>query len=159
MSYSINAKSIAQQYEFDVAHPWDRIAAAKRAIAKGYEVRLRIDPIMPVNRWDLAYYELIERIMQEIPEITTITLGFIVGTDKIVKACTKQDNDITWRWYTANGGDGLVLLKDRLQIYGHIIQWLRQFGYEGNIALCKEPQSVWKELELDWENPKCNCVL
>ena len=58
----------------------------------------------------------------------------------------------------------------RLEMYEIIITKLREFGYEGSIALCKETQDVWSELVKRglledpgepgfWENVKCNCKL
>lgn len=157
MSYSLTAKQIGLDYEINVPHVWERIRAAKRALALGYEVRLRIDPIMPINRWDLGFKELIERIMVEIPGISRVTLGCIVATKEIVSSCNKQNNDLSWKDYCTE--EGLVPKEKRKELYDYIITLLEDNGYERDIGLCKEPVEVWESIGLDWTEPKCNCIL
>jgi spore photoproduct lyase len=40
----------------------ERLNAAKQVYEKGYEVRLRIDPMVPVENWQIHYTNLVDSI-------------------------------------------------------------------------------------------------
>jgi spore photoproduct lyase len=85
MSYSLNPQPIIEQFEKGTASLESRLEAAKKLQEMGYEVRLRIDPIIPVKDWPILYLELIESIFKGFnlkPE--RITLGSLRGLKKTI---------------------------------------------------------------------------
>jgi spore photoproduct lyase len=169
MSHSLNPQSIIEQFEKGAASLEDRLKAARKLQEVGYEVRLRIDPIIPVENWPTLYSELIEMIFKKFnlkPE--RITLGSLRGLKKTILYAKDKD----WVAYLnkhEKTGWGLKINKDlRLSLYSRIIRDLRKHGFNGHIALCKETPEIWKVLVLEnlllppgkfgiWENVKCNC--
>jgi spore photoproduct lyase len=82
-SFSINATAISQRWEKKAALPMQRIEAAKTLIETGYEVRLRIDPIIPVDDWKSQYESLVYSIFSTLPsDPARITLGTPRGLAK-----------------------------------------------------------------------------
>jgi spore photoproduct lyase len=160
MSFSLNAPEIAAQYERGAAHPHKRLEAAAKCQEAGYEVRIRIDPIMPVEGWQALYEPLIARITST---LNTKDLRFTLGTIRHnpgLRECTKERGR-DWRVYdlatSREGGDGRYRLPVALRcaVYGWFLQHLPK---EASVALCKETEGVWRTLGLDFKNPKCNCA-
>jgi len=162
LAYSINAKAVSEQYELMAPHPWERLEAAKMAYRKGFEVRLRIDPMVPVNRWDLGYRELIKQIMKTVPHASIITLGSPRGLVSTIVAGKKLNNDMSWTNYLTDKSNwGLrVPHKTRVEMFSFAIQELEDAGYKGKIAICKEPLKVWNDCGLKIDvSTKCNCLI
>jgi len=166
VSFSINAPTVANNWEKGAAPPEKRIVAIEKLCTKGYDVRARIDPIFPIANWKKEYGELIEKLVPK-SKITRITLGTPRGLAKT----RLYSKDPSW-WKFAfednpaeDTGWGKKLAPYfRKEIYSYIIDKLRETGYNGHVALCKETVPMWAELGLkvgkypDWENCKCNCV-
>src|SRR4030067_537628 len=82
-SFSINALEISAKWEKKAALPQQRIEAARKLTEAGYEVRIRIDPIIPVENWCLHYENLIYSILSALPsDPARITLGTPRGLAK-----------------------------------------------------------------------------
>ena len=171
VSFSVNTPWIAERFERGAARPEDRIEAAKILQERGFTVRIRIDPMIPYNGWRADYPLLVHYLVVEkevVPE--RITIGSLRGLRKTIKFA----KDKSWTIYLDRKEKtrwGLKIERRlRLEMYEIIIAKLREFNYEGPIALCKETQDVWEELvEMGllkdpgepgfWENVKCNCKL
>ena len=72
ISFSINASEVSAAYEKKAPSPTDRISAAKRLIERGWEVRIRLDPMVPVEGWKDYYAQIIDLINETGPEIVTL---------------------------------------------------------------------------------------
>jgi len=167
-SFSLNAFSVARDFEIGAPLPLDRIKAAKMLEDAGFEVRIRIDPIIPVSNWKSEYFGLLEVLFEKYGlKPTRVTLGSLRGLWKTVKFSKNRN----WYKFLKNGertGWGLKLVFDlREEIYRVIIKMLRNMGFKGDLALCKETHEMWvkmRELLYDpgvyplWENVKCNCI-
>ena len=68
MSFSLNAIPVAERWE--KAPPvLGRIEAAKKVYQAGYQVRIRIDPMVPIDGWQHHYLHLIDIILENlVPE-------------------------------------------------------------------------------------------
>ncbi|MFQ5884542.1 MAG: radical SAM protein, partial [Thermoplasmata archaeon] len=62
-SFSLNSSSVARRWERKAPPPEKRIEAAKKLYNNGYEVRIRIDPMVPIRNWKRDYRELVEMIV------------------------------------------------------------------------------------------------
>ncbi len=170
-SFSINPQIIAKKYELGTPPPEDRLKAAKKLQEEGYKVRIRIDPMMPIEGWRAYYSMLIEIMINKFdvnPEIATI--GSLRGLRKTIKYA----KDRSWTIFFRQGewtNWGYKIRKDvRIDMYTIVIEKLKSLGYKGHIALCKETIDVWEKLYKEnlldhpgtygiWENVKCNCKL
>jgi spore photoproduct lyase len=81
-SCSLNALPVAARWEKLAPSPLDRIKAAKQVADAGYEVRARIDPIVPVEGWKDQYAQLLN-VMDEVP-FSRITLGTLRGLPRTI---------------------------------------------------------------------------
>jgi len=78
ISFSLNADKVAKKWEKKAPPVSKRIEAASKLAKTGYEIRVRIDPMVPISGWQEGYLELIDQIFTEFkPE--RITLGSLRG--------------------------------------------------------------------------------
>ena len=161
LGWSINATTVAQKYEPKAPPPDDRIATAEKAKKSGHNVRIRIDPIMPIPNWHQEYKDLIDKLAQFRPDFITI------------RTLRAQGNLEYWAPNThAKGGDNpfkdfaQYLVKDgddrakridpnlRIDIYRYLGQILDSHGLKW--GLCKETTQVLTTLNK--LNHMCNCL-
>ena len=161
-SFSLNANEIWKRWEKRTSSPKERITAAKQLMESGYEVRIRIDPIFPIENWKNHYEELVYSIFSELPsDPNRITLGtprglrktLIFAKDRSWEKIAFTDKPLFTGW-GKKAPDSL-----RKEVYLSFYEKLDNLGFDkSRIALCKETKSMWKELGLDWNLCKCNCV-
>jgi len=64
VSFSLNAPLVSKTWE--IAPPVKkRIRAAKTLVDYGYTVRVRIDPIVPIKKWQKQYFSLIDDVFSK----------------------------------------------------------------------------------------------
>jgi len=147
VSFSINASEVAARWEKGCPAPEKRIAAAKDVAEIGYQTRIRIDPIFPLEGWEKIYCDLIDQIFDAF-EPERITLGSLRGLQKTIR----YSIDHSWVKYLSDnentGWGKKVNFGTRALIYTTIIDYLREKGFS-KIAFCKETWELWKKLGLD----------
>lgn len=155
MSFSLNADEVAKRWEKGAPSVNRRIEAGRKLSQAGYEVRIRIDPIVPVSGWKMHYTNLIDQIFTSfIP--SRITLGSLRGLQSTINGST----DKSWLQYlneNSNWGKK-VDFKTRYEIYATIINQLKETYNYSNVALCKETLAMWARLGMDYRKIKCNCI-
>jgi len=155
VSFSLNAKPVAEKWEKKAPPVEKRIEAARKLSDAGYEVRIRIDPMVPIEKWPESYIELIDEIfLKFIPE--RITLGSLRGLQSTING-TK---DTSWVKYLKEGSNWgrKIDFATRYRMYTAIIEHLgNRYNYH-NIALCKETKAMWEKLGMNWSQIRCNCV-
>jgi spore photoproduct lyase len=161
-SFSLNATDVWRKWEKRTPSPQERISAAKQLMASGYEVRIRIDPIFPIEDWQASYEDLVYSLFSELPsDPDRITLGTPRGLAKTLIFA----KDRTWE-RTAftdepekSGWGKKAPLCLRKEIYLFFNNKLSELGFDkSKIALCKETPLMWKELGMNPQQNKCNCV-
>jgi spore photoproduct lyase len=154
ISFSLNAPAVSNTWE--IAPPVnERILAAKKLSKCGYDVRVRIDPIVPIEKWQKDYFELIDDLFNSfIPE--RITFGSLRGLQSTINNAI----DKTWVPYLtekSNWGKKIAF-KLRFELYKSIFDYLKDnFDYT-KVALCKETVEMWNMLALDYTKINCNCL-
>ena len=155
ISFSFNADEVARKWERGAPPVARRIEAAKELTEAGYEVRIRIDPIVPIPDWEEHYTSLIDQIFASFtPE--RITLGSLRGLQSTINGST----DRSWVEYlkeNSNWGKK-VDFKTRHEIYASMIKKLKDVYQYECIALCKETVAMWAKLGMDYRKIKCNCI-
>jgi len=155
VSFSVNPPYVSERWEKGAPLPESRLAAAARLAGAGYEVRLRIDPIVPVTRWKQRYRGLLQRIFDTFRP-KRITLGSLRGLQSTINNC----RDKSWTEFLSEKSPwGKRVESDlRLETFAYIIEQLEhEWGYS-RVALCKEPVAMWKGLGLDYKKIRCNCI-
>jgi spore photoproduct lyase len=155
VSFSLNASDVATRWEKGAPSVERRIDAAKKLAKAGYEVRIRIDPMVPVDNWAIQYSQLIEQIFTSFTP-SRITLGSLRGLQTTVNGST----DKTWVEYLqekSNWGKKIDF-KTRNNMYLTVIRYLNGKCGFNKIALCKETLAMWGRLGMDYKQIKCNCI-
>jgi spore photoproduct lyase len=154
MSFSLNAIPVADKWE-KAPKVVKRLEAAQKLYEKNFEIRIRIDPMVPIEGWEKYYLHLIDLILEKfIPE--RITLGSLRGLQSTINGCT----DKSWIKYLSESSNWgrKINKKLRYQMYSKLIEYLNaKYNYK-NVALCKETLEIWKMLRMDFRKIKCNCI-
>ena len=155
VSFSVNSFEVAKRWEKGAPSPKQRIKAAKKLYNSNYEVRIRLDPIIPVENWKDEYKQLIDHLFENLtPE--RITLGSLRGLQSTIN----NSSDRSWVEYldeTSNWGKKISFGK-RSEIYSFIKGYLEKEYNFKKIGLCKETVGMWGELGMDYREIKCNCI-
>lgn len=154
LSWSINADAVSKRWENYAPTVKERLEAAAKVADQGYEVRLRIDPMVPILNWQQHYGELVETIFSMFaPE--RVTLGCLRGLiSTIIHA-----KDKSWVEYlreNSNWGKKPPF-EERFQMYEFVYKSLQSFGLN-KFGICKDTISIWRKLGMKPSNIKCNCV-
>lgn len=154
ISFSLNAIPVADRWEKAPA-VLKRIEAAKKVFNAGYEIRIRIDPMVPVENWQKHYLDLLDIIFDSFrPE--RITIGSLRGLQSTINGCS----DKSWVKYlreSSNWGKKIDF-KTRYDMYSVIINQLESKYRFNKVALCKETIQMWNALGMDYKKIKCNCI-
>jgi spore photoproduct lyase len=155
ISFSLNADEAAKRWEKGAPSVDRRIEAGRKLSQDGYELRIRIDPIVPIPNWKPQYTNLIDQIFASFtPE--RITLGSLRGLQTTING----SKDTSWVGYLtekSNWGKK-VDFRTRYEIYATIINLLKNKYNYSSVALCKETLAMWGRLGMDYKKIKCNCV-
>jgi len=151
-SCSLNALPVSTRWEKLAPSPFDRIKTAKQVADAGYEVRARIDPIVPVEGWRDQYAELVD-MMSEVP-FSRVTLGTLRGLQRTINFARKLGKDMSWTEYFSTTTKWGKKLSDqsRLEVYSFMLDLLKP----RTVAVCKETDEMGMQLGL--KNIRCNCI-
>lgn len=154
LSFSLNAIPVAERWE-KAPHVLKRIEAAREVYEAGYEVRIRIDPMVPIEKWQEHYAYLVDVLFEKLlPE--RITLGSLRGLQSTINGCT----DKSWVKYlkeSSNWGRKMEI-ETRYAMYSALIERLEAKYEFTKVALCKETVQIWDRLKMNYRQIRCNCV-
>lgn len=161
ISFSVNTDTVFQQLEHRTPSPVSRLAAAAKVQKAGYEVRLRIDPIIYYSTWEKDYIELVDRIFQYVRP-ARITLGeyrpsnglFSHISSRFPKSSLLRVHDTLIK----EGGKLRYPREQRVKMFRSIADQIRKNDPGVKISLCKESPQIWKAVGLDMKGLSCNCV-
>lgn len=154
MSFSVNAFPVAEKWE-KAPKVIKRIEAGQKLYKEGFEVRIRIDPMVPIRNWEKHYLNLIDMIFEKfIPE--RITLGSLRGLQSTIN----RSHDRSWvKYLSENSSWGKkVETTTRYQMYSRLIDYMKEKYSYKDVALCKETLKMWRKLQMDYKQIKCNCI-
>jgi len=158
-AWSINAFRVAKLWEKAAPSPYERIEAARQVSKKGYDTRVRIDPIFPITGWKSHYNNLVRQIMSSFSP-DRIILGTPRGLWKTIKYAEKAGIDMSWtQFFREDSGWGKKLVfRQREEIYRYLYDRLDSMGYPlSQVSICKETSDMWKALGLPFASGMCNC--
>jgi len=156
ISFSLNASKVAIEWEKGAPTVTRRIKAGRELKQAGYEIRIRIDPIVPVSGWERQYTELLDEIFDNFVP-TRITIGSLRGLQSTINGA-KDRSWLPFLTETSNWGRKMDF-KIRYEMYASLVDHLWRKQNYTNLALCKETLSMWNELGLNYKEIRCNCVL
>jgi len=140
-----------------------RLEAARYAQDLGYEVRVRVDPILTIPYWEDHYADFVA-------EVKAAGVNFIYWTLETYREKNTQLDGWRERWRLPSmewqpGDDELVKegthrhLPEarRIEIYAKVRDLIQREFPKGRVSLCKETHSVRRSLRLC--NADCNCLV
>ena len=182
IAWSMNNDAVSRKFEIGAPTFKRRLTAAKKVQEAGYPLRMRLDPIVPIDGWQGAYAETIKEIFSSVsPERVTL------GTLRFEKGFY---NNIRKNWNTrksllTTGPELPRMMEDmkpmfppkmfpgskqpksgkysfseskRSEIFSLAVKEIRKYS-DCRIALCKESENVWNEVGLDVSRCSCVCQL
>ncbi len=161
ISFSVNTDTVFRQLEHRTASPEARLIAASKAQQAGYEVRLRIDPVIFYSTWEEDYIALVEKIFEYV-QPARITIGEYRPSNGLANHISSRFPEsalLKVNKSLVKEGKKLRYPKNlRIKMFGTIIESIKKYGSDIDIALCKEQPEIWKALDLDMKGLKCNCL-
>jgi len=154
LSWSINADAVSKRWEHLAPDMLKRLKAARRVSEHGYTVRLRIDPMVPIENWQEHYSKLLDEIFKRFtPE--RVTLGCLRGLTSTIVNC----KDKSWVKYLSERSNWgrKPSFQSRYDMYRMVIDLLEQNGLH-KYGICKDTVAIWKALGLEPNKIKCNCI-
>jgi spore photoproduct lyase len=158
-SWSVNAEEVADRWEHGTPPPSERFAAAHKMKIAGWPVRFRLDPMVPYPRWRSGYWRALDQINRVEPEM--VTLGALRATSaKSLRTAAKRNgrDDSIFEYLTEerdpSGFKYRLPVADQLKLFRFAIENLADPIVP---ALCKEDQTLWRELGLRFQG--CHCLL
>ena len=161
MSFSINTDKVYQQLEHRTASPEARLMAAKKLQQAGYDIRLRIDPVILYSTWKKDYADLVEKIFAYVkPE--RITIGEYRPSKGLASHISSRfPHSPLLKINSGLVNDGSKLRypdEHRLAMFKAIINTIKKHDKKIKIALCKEDTKIWKNLGMHLNGLQCNCL-
>ena len=158
LSWSINAPEVARRFEKLAPTPIDRIEAARQVYERGYEVRIRVDPMVPVPGWKGKYEEVISAMFHNMkPE--RITLGTLRGLPATIAVAVHKE----WVQYLTEKSNWgrKPAYETRLEMYSFAIEQIRKHRLK-KIGICKDTKAIHQVLKerfiMDYRKMECNCI-
>ena len=165
LSWSLNPGEVTHQFEANTPSVQQRIEAMQKCAAAGYPLRAVIMPLIPIAEWRQAYESFLGELLSAVP-LQRITLGGICsfpGARSLMEAKIGRHQAITDALDGSHrsSGDGRTRYSfdQRIEMYSHLINVIKDHRPSPQIALCLEEQPAFKALGLESALGKCNCVL
>jgi len=151
-SVTVNAEPVASRWELGAPKPLDRLKGLEAVLERGYETRVRIDPIVPVFGWRDAYAHMARHINEVGP--ARVTLGTLRGLQRTLTFARIAGKDLAWTQYLQEKtGWGLKMSPEkRREVYEFLMSRI-----DAPIAICKETRILAASLGFS-DSMKCNCV-
>lgn len=161
VSFSVNTVKVWQYLEHRTPSPNDRLKAARKLKDAGYEVRLRIDPVVRYSTWEKDYSRLTEMIFDHVKP-SRITIGEYrpaQGLSSHIKARFPESSLLKVNGSLIVEAGKLRYPREcRIEMFRSIVDGIRRCDKNVQIALCKETPQVWKAAGLDGKGLCCNCT-
>src|SRR4030042_3627785 len=161
MSFSVNTDKVYQQLEHRTASPEARLIAAKKLQHAGYEIRLRIDPVILYSTWKKDYINLVEKIFVYVQH-ERITIGEYRPSKGLASHIgSRFPNSPLLKINSGLINDGAKLRypdAHRLTMFRVIIDAIKKRDKKVKIALCKGAITIWKSLGIQINGLHCICL-
>jgi spore photoproduct lyase len=161
VSFSVNTDKVWRYLEHRTPSPLARLRAAKRVQDAGYEVRLRIDPVIRYSTWRPDYEGLAGTVFGMLRP-SRVTLGEYrpaEGLSNHIRARFPESPLLRVNGsLVAEAGKLRYPRESRLEMFSALIKAIRRHSPKTDLALCKESGEVWQAVGLNGKGLCCNCL-
>ena len=149
VSFTFSPEEVIEKYEFMTASLEDRITAARKLQEHGYDIGIRIDPVINIKNRRNAYIDLINKLMENLDteKIRDIGLGSLRYTKGLKdKVLSERKTDLFYNeLITGIDGKERYFKGIRIKMYDEIITEIRKYG-DFDIYLGMEEDYIWKKV-------------
>ena len=184
VSFSINPPKIATEVDLGTASLAQRLEAAGRLSDAGYEVALRVDPMMVFPGWQQAYRDLAAEVVRHVrPSQVTFGTPRFQSLEEVTRVAettparsarrfmaeqlnlmveSKPGQSLTTDSESAYFKNMAVSYSDdtRLALYRNAVDAFRAIDPGLSLGLCEESATVWEAVGLEWTGDRtkdCSC--
>ncbi len=148
VSWSLNAAEICAGEESGTAPLLERILAARCLIDRGYRVGFHFDPVIAYSGWQEGYRATVELLKKHIPpeRVVWVSIGslrFMPRLKAIAQAAFSHTAIYTGEFVPGLDGKMRYLQEIRLELYAHLVGWLREYSKDILLYFCMESPPVW----------------
>ncbi len=154
VSFSVNAPQVSRTYERGAPPSEARLEAASKLKSAGWEVRIRLDPLIPVEGWQDHYAEVIDMINRVEPSV--VTLGSLRFFKNLLHHVPRH-TDVFTHGVDHNDPDGRFRVREDLRTHMYRLCLDRLTCLRK--GLCKETEKMHRELGLPGMHQSCNCTV
>jgi DNA repair photolyase len=170
VTFSLNPEPIADLWEGKWPDTGERITppiaqrlqAARAAQELGFEVRVRIDPILTSAHWEAMYADFVHEVRTAGIQFRYWTLGTYREKNTQLDAWRARWNLPEMEWQPSSdelvqdGTHRHLPEERRIDIYRTVQACIKRAFPDAAISLCKETHGVRRALDLC--NVECNCL-
>jgi len=164
ISWSLNTRKMAEEYEAGSASIDDRIKAAISITEKGYKIGFHFDPIIYYDGWEKEYEKIVEEIFsyrqirENVEWISLGTLRYTPGLKQVAEQRFSDNRLYYWGdFYTGVDGKLRYPPRMRIKMYNYMVEWIRKFNDRCWVYLCMEPEQIWRKTVLSEKDyRRCN---
>ncbi len=171
VSFSLNPEPVADLWEGKWPDTGERITpsiqtrleAARYAQGLGFEVRVRVDPILTPDGWESLYADFVAEVRAAGLNFRYWTLGTYREKNAQLDAWRERWGLPAMEWepdedeMERDGTHRHLSAMRRIQIYRTVSQLIQSEFPQAKISLCKETHAVRKLVSLC--NADCNCLV
>lgn len=147
VGFSVNADEAGRLYEKDAPLPSERLNGAFNLKQKGWRIRVRLDPMLPIPDWERHYLDIIKQVNDLSPE--KVTLGSLRFNRSLPAHCPPSD---IWSYASEReaGNKKRIDHETTTKLYRFAVEHLKSPAK----SVCKESPELWTALNIG----KLNCV-
>ncbi|NQZ02592.1 MAG: hypothetical protein HRT45_18175, partial [Bdellovibrionales bacterium] len=149
VSWSINPENVIAKEEHRTASLSERLDAAAKCVAKGYQISFHIDPMIWHEDWKQSYSNLVKEIVSRFkpdsfPYLSVGALRFQPEQRHMMRERFSMDS-----WVTSGemfkGPDGKLRYHQsvRSEMFQHLISEFKSHSKDWNIFMCMESPETW----------------
>lgn len=149
VSFTFSPEEVIGRYEFKTASLKKRIEAAKKLQEHGYDIGIRIDPIINIPERKKAYDALADELMSALDrdKIRDIGLGSLRYTKGLKgKVLKERKTDLFYNeLVTGIDGKERYFKGIRIDMYSSLVKTFQKYG-DFEIYLGMEEEYIWKKV-------------
>lgn len=141
--WTLSSDDVSRNYEIGASSLEQRIESARKCKEKGYQVRFRFSPIIPVKGWKESYRKMIKKMFSKVrPEV--ICLEMLCHMNRKQQKELFPDLELPVKWMPNEYE--LFSAGKRKQVYEFLIKEISKYDTLVKIAPCLETGKLWRKL-------------
>lgn len=149
VSWSINPAKVIEHEEHGTASLQQRLQAAQKCRARGFQIAFHIDPMIYFGGWQEHYLDLVQKITATFSpeEINVISLGALRFQPRQRHLMRERFGMESWvagaEVFPSDGGKMRYDFHLRQEMYQFVLQAFRKIDPHYKIFLCMEAPETW----------------